>query len=84
MERAWEEGVSMYIQTLAAILLQAEDGTMPLLSDQILGVIVAGMFLIGVGWMVKRILTHKPVDHKMSIRLDDASSEQGDRLFGGR
>jgi hypothetical protein len=60
---------------ILAMLLQVEDTPANLVSDRIIGVIVAIMFLVGVVWMIKRIAGRKTVDWRMSVRSDDDSSE---------
>jgi len=65
----------MTVETMLAVLLQAS-ASEDLLSDRALGAIVGVMFLAGVVWLIKRAVGHKPVDQKMSIRLEDDPSER--------
>jgi cbb3-type cytochrome oxidase subunit 3 len=75
----------MNLEALSTILLQAsEDAGGAHLSDQTIGIIVGIMLLIGVVWMIKRIRSHKSIDQKMSIRLDDDPSQQSQNLLARR
>jgi hypothetical protein len=66
----------MNVAAILAVLLQASETTGDPVSDGVLGAVVGIMFLVGVVWTIKRLRGHKPVDRKMSIRLNEDSFER--------
>ena len=74
----------MNVEALSTILLQTSEDAGAHLSDQTIGIIVGIMLVIGVVWMLKRIRSHRTIDQKMSIRLDEDSPQQSQKLLARR